>query len=63
MSRWIQLRRFAGSVPEIPLECEQILKERGGLWDDVNDGYLPEDLVLTASRDSCEGSRLEQSHR
>ena len=54
---------IAGSVPEIRLECEQILKERGGFWDDVNDGDLPEDLVLIASRDSCEGSRPDPSHR
>ena len=52
---------IAGLVPEIPLECEQILKERGGFCDDVNDGRLPEDLVLTASPDSCEGSRPDQS--
>ena len=51
-----------GLVPEIPLECEQILKG-GGFRDDVNDGYLPEDPVLTASPDACEGSRPDQSPR
>ena len=34
---------IAGPVPEIPLEYEQILKEGGKFWDDVNGGYLPED--------------------
>ena len=32
----------------ILIECEQILKDGGGFWDDVNGGYLPEDLVLAA---------------
>ena len=41
----------AGPVPEIPLECVQILKERRRFWDDVNGGYLPEDLVLAARRE------------
>ena len=38
----------AGPIPAIPLECDQILKEGGGFWDDVNGGYVPEDLVLAA---------------
>ena len=54
---------IAGSVPETSLEWERILKERGRFWDDVNGGYLPEDLVLAASPDSCEGSWINQSHR
>ena len=33
---------------EIPLEYDQILKEGRRFWDDVNGGYLPEDLVLAA---------------
>ena len=41
---------MAGPVPEIPLENDQILKEGGRFWDDVNGGYLPEDLVLAARR-------------
>ena len=40
-------QEIAGPVPEIPLENDQILKG-GGFWDDVNGGYLPEDLVLAA---------------
>ena len=35
---------IAGAVPEILFEYDQILKERGKSWDDVNGGYLPEDL-------------------
>ena len=54
---------IAGLVTEIPLEYEQILKGGGRFWDDVNDGYLPEDLVLIASPDSCEDSRIDQSPR
>ena len=41
----------AGQVPEIPIEHDQILKDGGGFWDDVNGGYLPEDLVLAARRE------------
>ena len=41
----------AGQVPEIPTEYDQILKDGGGFWDDVNGGYLPEDLVLAARRE------------
>ena len=54
------VEEIAGAVPEIPLEYDQIVKEGGRFWDDVNDGYLPEDLVLTVSPDSCEDSRLDQ---
>ena len=46
---------IAGSVPQTSLALETILKERRGFWE-VNDGYLHEDLVLTASPDSCKGS-------
>ena len=42
---------IAGSVPETSLEWKPILKERGGFWK-VNDGYLLENRVLTASPDS-----------
>ena len=44
----------AGPVPEIPLEYDQILKGGGQFWDDVNGGYLPEDLVLAPRRDDIE---------
>ena len=43
------VEEIAGSVPEIRLEYDQILKEGGRFWDDVNGGYLPEVLVLAAS--------------
>ena len=42
---------IAGPVPEVPLEHDQILKEGGRLWDDVNGGYLLEDFVLAARRE------------
>ena len=44
------VEEIAGPVPEIPLEYDQILQEGGRFWDDVNGGYLPEDLVLAATR-------------
>ena len=45
------VEEIAGPVPEIPLEYDQILKEGGKFLDDVNSGYLPEDLVLAARRE------------
>ena len=48
------VEEFAGPVPEIALEYDQILKEAGRFWDDVNGGYLPEDLVLAARREEIE---------
>ena len=45
------VEEIAGPVPEIPLEYDQISKEGGRFWDDVNDGYLPEDLVLAWRRE------------
>ena len=48
-------------APEIPLEYDQILKEDGGFGDDVN-GYLPEDLVLTARREESEWVHSEGVH-
>ena len=42
------VKEIAGPVPEIPLEYEEIWKGGGGFLDDVNGGYLPEDLVLAA---------------
>ena len=48
-------RKIAGPVPETPLEYDQILKGGGGrFWDDVNGGYLPEDLVLAARREEID---------
>ena len=45
---------IAGPVPEIPLEYDQILKEGGIFWDDVNGGYLSEDLVLAARHEEID---------
>ena len=44
----------AGPVPDMLLEYDQILKEGGKFWDDVNGGYLPEDLVLAARREEID---------
>ena len=38
-------------TPEIPFEYDQILKDGGGFWDDVNGGSLSEDLVLSTRRE------------
>ena len=51
---------IAGLVPETSLEWQPILKDEEDSGD-VNDGYLPEDLVLTASLDLCKGSWHSQS--
>ena len=45
------VEEIAGSVPEGFL---QILKEGGRFWDDVNGGYLPQDLVLAARREEID---------
>ena len=50
----MHLRKFAGPVPEIPLEYDQILKGGGRFWDDVNGGILPEDLVLAKRREEID---------
>ena len=42
---------IAGAVQEILLEYDQILNDGAGFWDDVNGGYLQEDLVLAAKRE------------
>ena len=44
---------ITGPVPEVPLEYDQILNG-GRFWDDVNGGYLPEDLVLAARREEID---------
>ena len=47
------VEEIAGPAPEIPLEYDQILKG-GRFWDDVNGGYLPEDVVLAARREEID---------
>ena len=58
----MQWRRLQGPVPEIPLEYDQILKEGGRFWDDVNGGYLPKDLVLAAGREEIDWVHSEGVH-
>ena len=48
------VEEIAGPVPEIPTGYDQILKGGGKFWDDVNGGYLPEDLVLAARREEID---------
>ena len=48
------VEEIADPVPEIPLEYDQTLKEGGRFWDDVNGGYLSEDLVLAARREEID---------
>ena len=47
----MQLEEIAGPVAEILFDYDQTLKDGGGFWCDVNEGYLPEDLVLAARRE------------
>ena len=49
-------------VPEILLECDEILKGGGRFWDDVTGGHLPEDLVLTARREETDRVHSEGVH-
>ena len=42
---------IAGPMPQTPLEYDPILKEGGSFWDDVNGGFLPDDLALAARRE------------
>ena len=46
-----EMQKIAGPVQEIPFGYGQILKDGGGFREDVNGGYLPEDLVLVARRE------------
>ena len=48
------VEEIAGQVLQNPVEYDQILEGGGRLWDDVNGGYLPEDLVLAARREEIE---------
>ena len=48
------VEEIAGPVPETPLEHDQILKEGGKFWDDLNGGYLPEDPVLAVRREEID---------
>ena len=48
------MEEIAGPVPEIPLEHDEILKGRGKFWDNVDGGYLPEDLVLAGRREEID---------
>ena len=50
------VEEIAGPAPETHLADDQILKKkkRRRFCDDVNGGYLPEDLVLTSRREELE---------
>ena len=50
----MQLSKLQVGVPEILHQYDQILKQGGRFWDDVNGGYLPEDLVLAARREEID---------
>ena len=43
----------------LTIEYEQILKDTGGCWDEVKEGYLPEDFVLTTRREEIEWVQAE----
>ena len=57
------VEEIAGPAPEFPLAYDQLLKGGGGrFWDDVNVGYLPEDLVLVARREGIDWAHSEGVH-
>ena len=55
----VAVDEFAGPVPAIPIEYEQILKDGGGFWYDVIGGSLPEDLALAARREETAWAHSE----
>ena len=57
------VEEIADPVPEIHLECEEILKAVGRFWDGVSGGYLPEDLVVAARREEIDWYILKVSMR
>ena len=57
------IEEIASPAPEIPLEYDQILKGGGRFWDDVNGGYLLEDLVLAARREEIDWVHSEGAHQ
>ena len=50
----MQLRKLQAQYQKSLLSVIKILKEEGQFWDDVNGGYLPEDLVLAARREEID---------
>ena len=48
------VEEIAGPILEIPFKYDQILKGGGRFLNDVNGGYLPEDLVLAARREEID---------
>ena len=47
----MQLKSLRAKCRKPPVEYDQILRDGRGFWDDVDEGYLPEDLVLGARRE------------
>ena len=45
--------KIAGPVPGPSIEYKQILRDGEGFWDEVNGGYLPEDLVLARREENA----------
>ena len=56
------VEQIAGRAPGVPLEYGQILKARGGFWDDVNGGFLARDLGLAARREAIAWVHSEGVH-
>ena len=57
----MQLRKLQAQYQK-SLLSDQILKGGGKFWDDVNGGYLPEDLVLAATREEIDRVHSEGVH-
>ena len=57
----MQLQRLQAQNQKSLLSTTKYLKDGGRFWDDVNGGYLPEDLVLVARREEIAWVLLEVS--
>ena len=54
MTSWMELRSLQAQHHKSLWNMIKSWKRSDGFWDDVNGGYLPEDLVLTAKREESE---------
>ena len=58
----MHLERLQAQHQKSFFEYDQVLKGGEEFWDDVNGGYLPEDLVLSAKREEIEWAHSEVAY-